>query len=409
MFSWAAGNYPAGAFAWSGTPYQVSPAYKAFTPGQAPAAQEMNYLFSQMATAAVAGVTVPGVSWQTPDVTVGNGLWINTGGINAIVAAYYDGTYENQWIIATSNGNVIANYNFIYHTKGYGDQDFTAVDSGAGISATGSVRAVIFDGTHYFAAFVRSSDSAAIIFTCVPGGAWSASVTDTSQTYSDGTLTITQGNVVATFSPSGAISNAKSWYTAVGALSWTAGASGGTFASSAVFQAASPTVMVQFRHAPTDTQYSRSVNGGVSWTLITLPSSITSHSDVYNGLCWSPADGVFVLMSAGGDSKTHTYISADGLTWSEQGTGLVSVPLSSGLAANAAGCLVAGANYSGIINPMYSVDAGATWHWTSMALAAPGYVAVTNPKVAASPTGFFQFTNGHGRFSHNSGLGSLVT
>lgn len=408
MFSWATGNYPAGAFTWSGTPYQVSPAYTAFTPGQAPAAQEMNYLFSQMATAAVAGVTVPGVSWQTPDVTVGNGLWINTGGINAIVAACYDPTYT-RWVIATSNGNVIANYNYVYYSQGYGSQDFTEVDSGAGIAATGSIRAIATDGAHYFAAFVRASDSAAIIYTCTYGGAWVASVTDTSQTYSDAAITITQGNVVVTFSPSGAISNAKSWYTAVGALSFTAGVSGDTFASSAVFQAASPTVMVQFRHAPTDPQYSRSVNGGVSWTPITLPSSITSHSDVYNGLCWSPADGVFVLMSAGGDSKTHTYISADGLTWSEQGTGLTQSPITTGVAANSSGCLVALGDSGGAAFQMYSVDAGATWHWSSLILAAPGYVAVTNPKVAASNTGFFAFTNGHGRFSHNSGLSSLVT
>ena len=76
-------NYPAGANPWNSQPVQTPPGYTYFTPGQTPAAEEMNWLFASLSGASGSNVTVPGIGWSTLSALTGIGTETNpvpTGG-----------------------------------------------------------------------------------------------------------------------------------------------------------------------------------------------------------------------------------------------------------------------------------------------------------------------------------------
>src|ERR1700690_127724 len=401
MFSWASGNYPAGAFAWSSTPYQVNPNYRAFTPGQAPSAQEMNYLFSQMATASVTGVTVPGAGWN-------HGILRASVLAGSVFGSAYFDPLNTLWLVglSASSGSAASD---VYSTNGH-DADSSAADwatvsNGAAVGA-GRVVANIFDGTHHFMVQRRHSDDAGLIYYCVPGGAWTLLVTDVTESYDIATANIFGGQVVITFSSDGASTNKypRSYAMATGSLIYgvTTISSLDNLGASLNFQAASPTIMVFFQGGPSLTKYATTPDG-LTWTAHTYPAAF-SHGDIFGGLCYSVADQAFILTSAGTDSKTHIYISYDGLTWAEQGTGLASVP--GGLVSIActdAGCIVGLVAPGSTADPIYSTDGGNTWYFTTLQISTAGHLTGQLPSVVSSGVNFFFQTASHGRFSHYSG------
>jgi hypothetical protein len=393
-------RFPAGGNPWSGALVQTLPTYTYFTPGQVPAAEELNYIFGGISDAAAAGASVAGTTWGT-DVTPA----AITGGVNALCAAAYDSAYDNQWILGISDGNVGSPtvHDFVVGSGLPGDP--WATIGGVSINTSGHITSVAFDGTHYFATVIRTSDGALVIWAATPAGSFVATVTDTGRAYVDATIGIFNSKVVVSAWTS-ASTNSISWSTTVGALSWSSiNVSSSTNATVAGFQASSPSLLVAIPSGVGSTVYGTSPDG-VAWTSRTLP---VTHGDTFSGLCYSPADGAFILMSHGTDSKGHTYVSYDGLNWSEQGTGMVSVPTPQGLAATNAGCIVAQAVYSFAPFPIYSTDMGASWHFAQLAQAAPVYAIKTLAKVAASPFNIFAFNNAHGRFSGGAGLSPAIT
>lgn len=91
-------NYSAGAFAWSGTPTKVAPAYSYFTPNVPPAAQELNFILNQrdaILSGVAMGTWATGVAnWNDPTTNIGGAVVPN-----CPTAACWD-AFSGQWMVA---------------------------------------------------------------------------------------------------------------------------------------------------------------------------------------------------------------------------------------------------------------------------------------------------------------------
>jgi len=393
-------NYPVSGNPWSATPTKVSPGYAFFTPGVPIAAQEMNWLLNQKDLASVAGVSVPGVSWAAA-----GPLMPNTLGGTAYVA-YTGGGYDpwiRKWLVCAVN-NVSASD--VLSTSGFGESDFASVSTGntAGVQFVSATD----DASHYFGASIRFSDGALLIQRCTAGGAWSAVVTDAgSGTYKDAQIFTYQGTYIVCT----AVTNS----TMIGFYAPFGGGAGGTWTSflgpaiagTALMTANNGSVIVCIPRASLPASYATSATGTSFTTRSATP--FTGHTtETPSGLCYSPADGLFVLMTISGGSNAFIYTSPDGINW-QQVTSFSATNVY-GLAATAAGCICAlnveqGGPFAGQYQAIFSVDAGATWHTSQNTL--PTGLANTFPQVLASPSGFLSTANNQIRFSHNSGLPAL--
>ena len=152
--------------------------------------------------------------------------------------------------------------------------------------------------------------------------------------------------------------------------------------------------------------YMTTTNPTVGWT--SQSGAFMSHfGEGPWGACYSPADGVFVLQTFASDLLVRTFTSADAVTWTQVNSFASSAGLpSKSIAATSTGCLAAlwGDPATSGDRVIYSTDAGATWHASSALLATPGFSPLTQPRIVASPTGFWAFNGINSRFSHTVGL-----
>ena len=402
--NWGTGNYPAGAFSYSGTPRSVVPGYTGATPNIAVAAQEINYLLQQAGKDAAAAIAMPGVSWRAASP-------VATTGYTGFMAAAWD-TFLNRWLIAVGASTGTGTCE-VFATQGNGDPDYSvAVSSGAGIALGGRIAGVTFDGVHYFAAVIKASDASLNIYRCLPGGAWSLSLNDATKLYSEAHMTILGANilVIAGATSAGPDVHNPVYFSAIGAGgagTWS-GPTGivTSVSNGGAVWAASPTRLVVLPITGAIISYQTSDDGGLTWA--TRGNFLNTKAPY--GLAYSSVDQLFVCVAAGGDTKTHTFISADGVAWTEQGTGLAYLGGGCrGLGVTGGGCLVTVVEDSLGDHAIASVDAGATWHATSNLLPPAGFATLSNPRVVASPMGFFSMNSGFARLSHNAGLGPALT
>ena len=399
MFTFGKGgpNYPAGPNPYNGQPLRVNPNYRYFTPGAAfaPSAEEMNYIFAGFTDAAAAGAISAGASWSVATPLVGSMTNFTGGQFDPI---------KKQWLLAftTAGGDDVVT------SAGFGDADYGSSSSVSGASSTGfRITDCLFDGTHYFAACAAGGNLN--IARCSPGGAWSVVFTDSTQLWADAQIRIVGASIVV-YAISTTVMSA--FYSAVG------GGAGGSWTSvlmasqagANIFSASNGNLTVVFPDVTAPLTYVTSSAVGV-YSGHLSSGFLTHGTETPKGLAYSPADGVFVLNTVSGvDLKVYTYNSVDGVTWSQVGAFSSSSGWARGLGATAAGCLVAlwGDPATSGDRVIYSTDAGATWHPTSVLLANPGST-ITQPKVIASSTGFWAMNNAGSRFSENSGLSPALT
>lgn len=396
-------NYPAGANPWNSQPVQTPPGYTYFTPGQTPAAEEMNWLFASLSGASGSNVTVPGIGWKTLATLTGIGTGTNpvpTGG-------RWDAVANNRWLMCAQNfGGVYAD---VYAFQGSGDSTDVgvAVDNGTGVGTIYPTDCY-WDGTHFFMGGV-SSGGAAIIYRCSPGGAWSSVLSIAGTTYGPVNFVVSGGFIYAFITQTTAM---NVYYAPVGGgASWSGPVGVPVNSGSFICAATNGTNWVMFANYSGATNYGYSTAPQTLW----IGGSVTfmTHTDAPYGLVWSPADQLFVLVTAGTDSKMHTYVSSTGVsgTWTEQGTG-IAYPGTGvrNLAVTGQGCLAAIVNATPDFT-IYSVDAGATWHNTPNTLPAPAHTlaGLTSEKIAGSPFGFMATNFGAARFSHAAGLTPALT
>lgn len=393
------GNYPAGAFPWSATPKVVAPGYNFFTPASAPAAQELNYVFGGMSDASAAGVAAQGASWR--------GLSpVSTTGYTAWMSGAFDSN-KNRWLVAAG---VAAGTGAceVFASRGLGDLDYSvAVSDGSGIGIGGKITGVAFDGTKYFAAHVKQSDSSARVYSCSPGGAWAVSVNPSGLVYRDIQLYQLGGKVYALLGASDSL-HTSILYSGDSGATWN-----GPYAFSVMpsnqglLVADNGTTMVVMPVASAPSTY---VTGSLGTWANRSGAFLATNTQIPYGLAFEPTLSMFVLVTSGSDNKVHTWQSQDGATWNEVGTPLASFNGAvRGLAVTAAGCLCLIADDGTANYTAYSVDGGVTWRWSQNTLAEPGFTALTYPRIYASPVGFWSMNSGTSRFSHTSGLGPILT
>lgn len=108
---WATGNYPAGAFSWSGTPKRVDPVANQHTPGEHPAAQEINFLVGDAsdrlreARADLLRIQrineAAAMQWLTTDATEVAGVAVTPRG-RVVVGAFAAGALDHSTMISNS-------------------------------------------------------------------------------------------------------------------------------------------------------------------------------------------------------------------------------------------------------------------------------------------------------------------
>jgi hypothetical protein len=106
---WAPGtNYPAGSQPWSGTPLKVQPGGTYFTPDTKPAAENANWLWNQTSQGLENG------RWLYGSVAALNFMLSQqplSGSGGSVLAACWDSSTEQSWIIADTDGNPSPNLN----------------------------------------------------------------------------------------------------------------------------------------------------------------------------------------------------------------------------------------------------------------------------------------------------------
>ena len=402
MFSFggnAGTSYPAGANPWNTQPVQTSPGYTYFTPGQTPAAEEMNYIFASMSAASGSNVSVPGIGWQ-PLASLATGPAYPTGG-------RWDSVTNNRWLMCgNTSGGPTSN---VYTYQGQGDSTDTGVfvDNSGGLNFYPTD--AIWDGTHFFAGGTTGTGTS-YIYRCLPGGAWSAVLTLAAgggNLFGPVNFLISGGFMYAFIAEN---TNMNVYYAAVGGgASWTGPVGVAVNSGGYLSAATNGTNFVAFPNFGGPTFYMESVAPQTTWASQSA-AFLTHGSEGPYGLVWSPADALFVLVTAGGDSKMHTYVSPTGIagTWTEQGTGVAAIGTSvRNLAVTGQGCL--SAIVAGGASPdytIYSVDAGANWRMTpnQLPVTAHTITGLLNQKIAASPFGFMATNMGSARFSRAAGL-----
>lgn len=409
-------TFPAGGNPWSSQLVAVNPNYSIFTPGQAPAAEEMNYLFGALSTAAGAGVTVPGAHWRVNlDVVTVTGEASYTGG-------KWD-PISNRWLIALNSSNTTTpGTSYVVASRGCGDADFLqgSADSNPGgasqvIPPSPSVNIwttdMVNDGTNYFAVGVGNASTTYIYRT--NGSGW-ANVFSAADNTIDVRCTTFQGQICVVEITTLAI---NMYYSAVGdgaSGHWNSFSPGLLQAGNGINIAQNATTLIAFpsKLSGGTTQYGVSTDGqhivGHSST-----GFMTASGESAWGVCWSPADRLFFLMTADVSFNNRFYSSPDGTTWTQ-----VSGPFAAfgapmtGLAATDDGCLCAiVVDTNNDCFPVFSIDQGVTWHFAQTRLKAPGFTPnFMFPKVVGSPTGFMAMNDQAMRFSGNSGAhGFLLT
>lgn len=399
-------NYPAGPNPWNGQPLRLAPPSDYFTPNTGAAPEEINYelgtICDYLGNANAWNSVAPGqagLDWRpfSP---------VSTTPYTAFMAGWWDPS-NFQWLIAAGNSSGTGTCD-VFMSKGLGDADYgTAVSNGAGITVGGRITDVFYDGTQFWAALIKSSDSSLCLYYCSPGGAWTLA-----DNFLAGTATITD----AKFDQRG-----STWYVVVssstaligtvyyvfgGGTTWTGPslAVNGTGAGTCVANNGTTSVAFAVATSPANYGTAGTLDGGTAWTQHS--ASFMNHTNEEPiGVVWSSADNLFILVTVYGTtpSAMATYTSPDGLTWTLVST-LTSSFTPDCLAVTGYGCLAATTHDFGGGNcVMYSVDAGATWHRSGCFLTHTS-VTLQPCRVYASPVGFWAMNCGTSRFSRLYGL-----
>lgn len=408
---WANGNYPVSANPWSGTPYQVDPNYTAFTPGQAPSAQEMNFI--------VAGLLAGCQAAQTDAVNFS----ANTlpSGFAHPRSAVFDPT-RGLWLLGgisppTAGPAIQYNYGGDHALWSAGAM---TIPGSAGQSIVGLGVSPL--GKNYFAACTDGAGTFVDFYSGDVGATWH-NITSFLGTTTHAEYLTFNGNLVGAFGASGAnafidvITNPD----AATPGGWTSTTVTGVTAAEWLLKA-SPTVAVAIPRNSGATTYYTSANG-TTWTTRTFDSSIVAGPDTPMTLTYNAALALFVLavFVGTGGNPTRIATSQDGVTWtaihtigtSFTGPGLYLADLTSvnailvGVTNDNA--TVAPQAAAGVSRVVYSPDGGNSWYFSPAVLGA-GDSSVQRPRVHSSGASVLAFNAANTRLGNALGLnGSALT
>ena len=308
LIPWGNSTYPAGGNPWNGLPTDVKPAYTYFTPGLPPSAQEMNYLFGSLYTAAVSSTQI-GLANYSPQYTLsaaGDGpyaaTWDGVGG-RWLIATFQPGMAPTFTVRATSGTDIV-------------DTAWATVGSATGSSnPLGSVVALA-SGTLWVTS-PNGNGAGTLLSAHSSGGAWTTVLSTCAgcvdfqavaagayAAYATGTATVNAASI-------GYLSNAGP---VVVQGSLTTSATGwlvGTNGTDAVFitkQAGGSVQNFKFLSAGATVSTSGNLAGQLAAGAVPV------------ALAWSPAFSTWLLACAKSGGGTYFLSSTDGLTWTLQAT-----------------------------------------------------------------------------------------
>jgi hypothetical protein len=354
IIPFAAGtNYPVGANPWNATPLKVAPGYSYFTPGLAPSAQELNYLFNQrdgQLASATAGVLtsfyptlsafVNGGVTYTPTAmsyAAKTGAWL-IAGYNAVPGGsmlfLVNATESAYTQIGSVTGNtpqLIAlavkedpNSGLVYLVTGYGVYSLGSTGGGPWTyhqgDVTGGTDGIEWIGTATSAA-LAAFNNRVLLATWNPTGGGNGAYTgyyDASGTFHSVTVTSSSsvGGWLMKASPTQALLIAQSlttYFTSSDGATWTShatpwggyvprGLTWGTDSTGACWQ-----VVVE-HPAGTASQIWRSADG-VTWVLV------NTFTSVYHPITIEYCQGVWLAACGASAATNKISFSTDGVTW----------------------------------------------------------------------------------------------
>lgn len=369
--------YPAGGNPWNTQVTKVAPNYTYFTPGQVPAAEELNYILNARDVVVNAAVAS----------SINFGAQVDPSGFTTVRSATYD-PFKGLWLLGGGTNPALA-FN-------YGGDSTLWATGALGTPGSGGYSVVSLDvspaGANYLAT-VYNGSTIKDYYSTDHGATWTNITTFSGTTSSIEYLNFAGVTVVAG-GGSGANSFLNYYATPDGTPSNTSALS--SITCTEWLLKAAPALAMAIPRAASATTYYTSTSGA-TWTSRTFPTSVVNTGDTPYALTYDDVLGQFVLVvlvNGGPPTVQRVAVSSDGVAWSVvktfagTGTSLTASYVISDISSiqgilvgvTTDNVTVAPASASGITRVVYSADGGVTWGYGPTSLTG-GTTATQRPRI----------------------------